>query len=319
MRNITTALILLVSVALVKAQDTLKVGLNDQLIQVDAPEANQKVTVLIEDSTFTYKIEISKMENRSLEDKIKGMVEVDKSRKKSFSSSWFRSAEVGINTLAFTEFNAPSGQFSIIVDSVPAQDVNYTHRSYSSQGPYWGVYIDYTIRERKRASRRIDNVYLKRKSHIRLDYNSVRGKVVFDNYFGTGVINEDDHLSSSSVPRRISFTNLQFSQLITYGYDFNVEKGISLEYGINMGLQFSLSESNNAEVINIGTENSINNFTLFDDYVADPFIRIQHHAAYNYGPYSLNAKMTYLRKRFGNTEQEHIRGNILSLGVGYKF
>ena len=88
-------LFLLVQMSAVYAQnDTLKVGLNDQLIQVDAPNDGQKITVLIEDSTFTYKVEISKLENKSLEEQLKNLTSVSKKKKKPYSSSWFNCSYV---------------------------------------------------------------------------------------------------------------------------------------------------------------------------------------------------------------------------------
>jgi hypothetical protein len=317
---ILLVLLLLVQMSAVYAQnDTLKVGLNDQLIQVDAPNDGQKITVLIEDSTFTYKVEISKLENKSLEEQLKNLTSVSKKKKKPYSSSWFNSGEVGFNTLTAKTFYTSSSSFAInLNDSSYAEGVNYTRRSYNSNGEYWGAYLDFTIRERTRSSERLEKLYLKRKSHVRLDFNTVKGELHFDNYFGNGVSSNDSFISGSSREQTISFTNLQLSQLLTYGYMFNKDKGVSLEYGVNLGLQFALS-SNNDESVNISEDNSINTFNIFNKYVANPFMRVQHHAAYNYGPYSLNAKLTFLGKRFGSNEKNHVSAHILSMGIGYKF
>ena len=300
--------------------DTLKVGLNDQLIQVDAPEGGQKVTVLIEDSTFTYKVEISKMENRSLEDQLKSISNVG-SKKKKFSSSWFGSGEVGFNTLAFADVdgNPTESIFNGLTDSIHMKAENYTYRSFASTGKYWGAYVGFTIRDRQKASKRIENLYLKRKSHVRLDFNTAEGEEHFITYHGTGNYRVDSVVSGVSREKRVSFTNFQVSQLFAYGYTFNEEKDITLEYGVNLGLQFTLSETNNDRSTYTGTENISNNLSFFDDYVANPFIRVQHHAAFNYDRYSLNAKLTALPKRFGNFNQKNVTANILSLGVGYKF
>jgi len=320
--SLLAAALFIVQVALAQT-DTLKVGLNDQLIQVDAPEGGQKITVLIEDSTFTYKVEISKLENKSLDDKIKDFALGAKRDKYAYSSTWFKSAEVGYNTAVFKTFYTPQNSLVnlILNDSTGSvtSDVNYTRRSFSSDAKSWGAYLDYTIRERKKPSKRIKNLYLKRKSHIRLDFNTIEGNLHFDNYIGSGDILRDSFLSGTFRTEKVSFTNLQLSQLLTYGYEFNADKDISVEYGVNVGLQFALSETNNERSVNIGADNSLNSFTLFDKYVANPFMRVQHHAAYNCGPYSLNAKLTYLGKRFGSNEKNHVYAHILSLGVGYKF
>jgi len=226
-----------------------------------------------------------------------------------------------ITTRSFTTpyFASTGSIYSVFLDSTNARSENYNYRSFSNSGKYWGAYIGFNIRERQRQSKRIENLYLKRKSHVRLDYNTAEGEEHFNTYYGTGNYRVDSLVSAVTIKKTVSFTNLQVSQLFAYGYVLDKDKNISLEYGINFGLQFTLSESNNDRSTYLNTANISNNLSFFDDYVANPFLRVQHHVALSYDQYSVNAKLTALPKRFGNSAQNHVYGHILSLGVGYKF
>ncbi|MBO6516981.1 MAG: hypothetical protein JJ975_10575, partial [Bacteroidia bacterium] len=152
-------------------QDTIKVGINDQMIQVGSPRNNQKVTIIIEDSAANYKVDITRY-TPSNSDNLKSDLLNRVKRKKNWTSRFFGEAEMGFSGLGFrSQFGQgvdPSAISSLFLDTIYLGPVgNYSTQTFSSTGQYFGAYVDLTVREKKRMLWKTDNIYLSNGTHMR--------------------------------------------------------------------------------------------------------------------------------------------------------
>jgi hypothetical protein len=312
------------------AQDTIKVGINEQLIQVTAPEENQKITIMIEDSAANYKVDITRY--TGLPEKKVQLAPLTKrqlrKKEKNWTSRFFSEAEFGYsgmlakqtafgNFLSFEE-DSTGIEFLDTIFRGPVGD--YSTESFSSDGSYWGMYLDLTIREKTRKLWNTDNIYMSKATHFRFNQNFAGGRRYYRDVFGFEDFRVDSLVSERSYQSRLSITSLQLSMRHTIGYLFNEEKNISMEYGVDLGMQFALAKR-------FSTSESTQTSVTFGDpqarwYDTDattPFFTFNHRLGFNYGRISANMGVSFGSIRVGSFTDNFIQGNRMTLGLAYRW
>ena len=326
--TISTFLFVGTAIAQSTSQDTIKVGVNNQHITVTPPQMNQKVSVKIEDSTFNYIIDISKVSKdinnltTISSENASEPQETDRKGRAISRSGFFREFEFGM---------VSSPMFGTITDSIEydfpdlIDDSTFVYLDVSGEqdrvifnptGTNVGLYLDATIREKTRPTKRWENIYFQNSSHLRLSMHNYSGTLTEESYYVFDTDRPDSIISTTISDMEVWNTQLQLAKRFTFLWDVPKVEDLSLEYGIYTGVQFNLLRSVTKrnpgdEITSTGEDIGI--------YSRSPFIRINHQFGVNYKNYSLNTTVSFVNQRHGTSNTEHIRGKRVAVGLAYRF
>ena len=314
-------------------QDTIKVGINEQIIQVTAPEKNQKISIMIEDSAANYKVDITrytglpeKKEKQSLAGMTRRQI---RKMNKDWHSTIFGEAEFGYRTLIGKQV-ARSSALGILFDTSFLEPTDtffrgpvgdYSTVGFESEGDYNGVYLDLTIREKTRSLWGTDRVYLSNGTHLGFNYNSARGSMVFRDSYGFEDFRVDSVVSEEKVRARLSEFNFQVSKRFNIGYYLNEAKDFSIEYGVDIGMRIVLRrmealEDNRTYLVEGGLTPFFGNRP---NHMSSPFVTFNHRLGINYKRVSLNAGVSYGDFVLGDYSEKNTYGKRMTLGLAYRW
>lgn len=248
--KITIALIFsaLFAAAQTKSKDKIIIGLNDETTIVDAPDLNQKTSILIKDSTYDYRVDIYKVEKSEIEGSQNFSLRNSAKKRKYFETTYFGQVEAGLNLSAIRtpmSSTIPNSQAILLdsfnfINSGPYESFN----SYFSKTNHIGFYLDYTIRERTRPLLSSPKYYIKKSSNLRLDYNKIDGQYRLEKKYNFGNYSDEDSLISTATgPASFTTTHFQIIGKYSLGMNLNKNKNLSMDLGIAPLLQFQLSKN----------------------------------------------------------------------------
>ncbi len=307
------------------AQDTIKIGINDQMILVTAPKNNQKVTIIIEDSISNYKVDISRYSSTSAPS-IKSDILSRVKRKKTWKSRFFGEVEVGYSGMLNTKQSYPwylneLGTNTDYVDTFYLGPIgNYSEQGFSSRGTYYGMYLDLTIREKTRLLWKTDNVYLSKGSHIRLSQNFAKGELIRTELYGFEDFRLDSIVSRDAREATLSISGLQVSKRYNLGIYLNKAKDLSVEYGLDIGVRFALSRRT---VIDNQIDPKVTSSSMS---IPEPgsdmsitFLTLNHRLGFNYKRFSANLGVSYGDLRIGSYNERSVYGKRMTAGLAYRW
>lgn len=309
------------------AQDTIKVGINDQLIQVSTPKENQKVSIIIEDSTSNYKVDISRYSpsaNTSFKSDIMSKVK----QKKNWSSRFFGEVECGFSGLALRQYLRSGSVYEADTTGNPFIDTtfirgpvgNYNQETFSSNGTFWGFYLDLTVREKVRSLWKTDNIYLSNGSHLRFIQNFAKGNLRYREMYGYTDFRPDSTVSEDLLDATLSMTNLQFSKRYTIGTYLNKSKDFSIEYGWDVGIRINLARRlMYGNTVTTGVSTSIPPYYGESNFVSTTFFTFNHRLGINFKRFSANVGLSFGDQRIGSYGDQFVQGKRLTAGVAYRW
>lgn len=310
--------------AQVETQDTISVGVNGQHISVTPPQMNQKVSIKIEDSSFNYLIDISKVPSNQavIATTQYNPPARDKKQKDISRSGLFREFEMGVSFLPLGGAYISGYDFEwsdLFEDSTFIGIVNTGPQNrtfFKPSGTSVGLYLDATIREKSRKLAKFDNLYFQNSTHLRTSLYNHSGERTDETYFVFESGREDSLISSTVTNVEVWNTQLEIAKRFTFMWDIPQVKDLSLEYGLFTGLRFNLTRSvtermPGSEVTTSGSDVGL--------YASNPFIRLNHQLGINYRNYSLNTNISYADATVGSFNTSHIRGKRVNIGLAYRF
>lgn len=141
-KNFTLTATCLLALSNILAQDTLKIGINNDLINVTPPAMNHKVDVLIEDSTFNYHVIILKTDKNMALNSGKNATGEKPVVKNKFSSSLMNEIELGASFIpTYT---------SKVSNSYSRSDRNHVTEKFISNGQTLGFYASINLYSKSR-------------------------------------------------------------------------------------------------------------------------------------------------------------------------
>lgn len=323
--KLTAICLLILSTAM--AQDTLKIGVNEELINITPPALNQKVYVVIEDSNYNYQIRISKLpknidpDNISLLSFIDTLADMKKwnyssIKKKKIVSTLFSEMELGVNYIPFhNHYDVNYGVKS---------DLDYIAQHFVSNGENSGFYASLNFRTKKRYYNKPKNYYFYDATQARFNKNYYQGYMHYTEHFGRE--QEYDSIGRTDTIRAdVSISQLFLVKRFAFGIILNKAKTFSIEYGLDLGIRISNQERPN---VYFGENDSYKRI-YSNNVVALPFVSIDglatsniqllmnHRLGINYKKVTLNVGMSMRNVKMGSKSYEG--GHMMSAGLAYRF
>jgi hypothetical protein len=304
--------------------DVIRVGINDQNVQIDPPKLNQKVSILIEDSTFDYKIEISKVSKQPINgfNNALNKVKEDYGFSKTKTSRWFNEIEVGINGLAFanrftSEISVLDFAFDIDTFGLQANE-RFTRNNYIAHGTNTGFYIGVNLREKRRMSLKNPRFYFLNVWHLRVNQNFSRGEMFINTFQRTENTMTDSLVQSDTSLASFSLTNLAITKRLAVGYIFDEAKNFTLRYGLDIGLRALNYRTMTLSNANTGDAETIITGTDVSSFLSNPWLTFYYRFGVTYERFGANLGISLGSRRYGNVEGNTISGKAISFGLTYQ-
>ncbi|MCB9252115.1 MAG: hypothetical protein H6605_06580 [Flavobacteriales bacterium] len=303
-------LILAMSLNNIFAQDTLKIGVNSEIIEVAPPKMNQKVKVNIEDSNFYYQIDIYKLaKTKHVSVPQKGFI---KFKDQKVSSKLLNEAELGFAMM-------PSMKF-VPVRWGSASDLNYLNESFIANGENFGTFGNINVKSKQRSLTGSGKLYFGNATQVRINYNEFQGKMEYIEIFGKsagGQLRPDSIGKTDIFPATLESTRWYFTKRLSLGWLFNEKHNFSVEYGMDVLVRFF--SKTNKSVYNTNSEfnERAENFKILShEFFSDPLISFYHRIGINYRRVTLNAGISNTKYKVGN--KDHSIGRMMNIGLAFR-
>jgi hypothetical protein len=301
----------LFSSQLCHAQDTLKIGVNSEIIQVTPPELNHKVYVIIEDSTFNYHVDIYKLQKSSTLDYSNSLMDKNLKKKK-YTSSLLNEIEFGISLIPKTAVHQINWASSSTFDHLTS--------SFMSNGENFGLYGSVNIRSKQRMLDKNKKVYFGNATQVKFNWSEYQGNTAYTEIFSrnNSVPRQSDSIGKiDTFPSRLDVTKWFFVKRLALGYVINERKNFSVEYGLDINVKFFSK-------IEHGYYNSSTAFIekkegaklVENPFISDPTISLYHRIGVNYQKLTLNVGLSNGQLEVGS--HPYRSGRALNVGLAYR-
>lgn len=293
------------------AQDTLKIGINNELINLTPPKLNHKVDVIIEDSNYNYHINISKLDKSFVvaNDTTLSLAK-NPVKKKKYTSSLLNEAELGMSFIP----NSKSHELMYGTRS----DRDHISETFISSGTGNGFYGSVNIKSKRRMLTQSEKFYFGNATQIKFNQNFYQGSMEYREIFATTPNRLQDSVGRIDTFRAaVTIRNLFLIKRLSFGVMINPGQKFSIEYGLDVGVR--LSNNVISEVYNTTgdfNERVYNAHVYTSPFVSNPLFILYHRIGINYKRFTLNAGVSHGKTQMGT--HSYSEGRMANVGLAYR-